>query len=117
MLFNKTLLLVSLVFVAESLATPALFNGQAHNNNENDSEAEQLEEMQDYSAQQDVNEQAVCQGNSPFFIPHNETSKANAAALCNQYNGDLAPISNQNFVDVTSLLFDCRGPMAHAWIK
>lgn len=112
MLFNKALLLVSLVFVAESLATPAL------NSNENDLEAEQLEEMEDYSAQQDVNEQAaVCQGDSPFFIPHNETSKANAAALCNLYNGDLAPISNQNFVDVTSLLFNCRGPMAHAWIK
>ncbi|GAN08166.1 hypothetical protein MAM1_0192d07673 [Mucor ambiguus] len=108
MLLNKSLLLVSLVFLAKSLATPAL---------ENDLEAEQSDGMEEYSAEQDVNEPVVCQGNSPFFIPPNQTSKANAAALCNSYNGDLAPVSNQNFVDVTSLLFSCKGPMAHAWIK
>lgn len=117
MLLNKSpLLLVSLaVFVAKSIAAPpALFNDQAV---ENGVEAEQSEEMEEYSAQQDVSGPDVCQGSSPFFIPHNEVTKANAAALCNMYDGDLAPISNQNFVDVTTLLFNCKGPMAHAWIK
>ncbi|KAL9543053.1 hypothetical protein MBANPS3_008296 [Mucor bainieri] len=114
MLLNKSLLFVSLVFVAGSLATPALFNDQAVDDT---ADNEQLDEMEEYNAQQDVNEPAVCQGNSPFFIPHNETSKAYATTLCNLYDGDLAPISNQNFVDVTSLLFSCKGPMAHAWIK
>ncbi|KAI8645516.1 hypothetical protein BD408DRAFT_65341 [Parasitella parasitica] len=118
MLFRKSFFVVSLVFTANSWASPAIFHNDI-NSNSNSLLSEHPDMMNDsLLTAQDVNEnEQVCQEESPFFIPHHETNKENAAVVCSQYGGDLAPISNQNFVDATALLFNCRGPMSHAWIR
>ncbi|KAI8090302.1 uncharacterized protein B0P05DRAFT_530223 [Gilbertella persicaria] len=59
---------------------------------------------------------SACQ-RDPYFIPPANVSSSSSSSTCRQYGGELVNVTNSNFNDVTTLLFDCRGAQSRAWIN